>query len=179
MTFDNPYRHWTPFPIATSTFPIIAPYIGDVDTRLPENGASGETTGQVKYGTTTFNGRPAFCVDWPHVGYFFEHSDRLNDFQLNLVGRGHVSPGAFDLIFNYDQVQWETGDFDHGLDGLFGESAAVGFSSGSGAPGDPLEFPGSLQNGAFLDSNMQSGLIYGEHESGTQGSYVFPVRPGG
>jgi hypothetical protein len=125
------------------------------------------------------NGRPAFCVDWPHVGYFFEHSDRLNDFQLILVGRGDVSPGAFDIIFNYDQVEWETGDFDHGLDGLFGESAAVGFSSGSAVPGDSLEFPGSLQNGAFLDSNMQSGLIYGKHESGTQGSYVFPIRTGG
>jgi sugar lactone lactonase YvrE len=179
VTFDNPYRHWTPFPIATSTFPIIAPYIGDVDTRLPESGTGGGgTTGQVKYGSTTYGGRPAFCVDWPHVGYYYKHSDRLNDFQLLLVGRDDISPGAFDIIFNYDQVQWETGDYDHGLDGLFGESAAVGFSSGSGTPGAALEFPGSLENGAFLDANLQSGLIYGEHESGTPGSYVFPIRPG-
>ena len=45
--------------------PIIAPFFADVDTR-----GSGSDIVTYSYGNTTYNGRPAFCVDWVNVGYF-------------------------------------------------------------------------------------------------------------
>ncbi len=140
-----------------------------------EEPASG-VSGVVTYGSTTFQGRPAFCVDYPYVGYYHIHDDRRNDFQIMLVGRSDIAPGAFEIMFNYDQIQWETGDANGGHDGLGGNSAAVGYSAGNGV--DAFEMPGSRVNGAFLDSNGNSGLIYGERNSTVLGRYVFDTFAG-
>jgi hypothetical protein len=75
-------------------------------------------------------------------------------------------------MFNYDQVQWETGDANGGVDGLGGTSAAVGFSNGDGIAAHSLEFSGSHHNGAFLDSNLGSGLVNGDRGSPVPGRYV-------
>ncbi|MGH9918719.1 MAG: nidogen-like domain-containing protein [Nitrososphaerales archaeon] len=138
-----------------------------------EGGASGLMT----YGTTIFEGHEAFCVDWPYVGYYDKHTDRLNDFQLMILDRSDVGPGAFEIVFNYDQVRWETGDASGGHDGLGGESAAVGFSNGDGTPGHSLELPGSHENGPLLDSNSTTGLIHHDRGSTVLGRYVFDVFP--
>ena len=135
VTFSGPLSTYTPFAITATTPPIIAPFLADVDTRSPESGL-------VTYGTTTFQGHTAFCVDWPHVGYFAEHADKLNDFQLLLVNRSDAAAGAFDIVFNYGQVQWETGDFSGGVDGFGGTSAGAGFSDGDGDPAHFFQLSG-------------------------------------
>lgn len=167
VTFDGPLSQFTPENIVTTSHVIIAPYFADVDTR---GAGSGVTT----YGATTFGGRPAFCVTWPHVGYFGENDDKLNTFQLLLVDRGDVVPGDFDIIFNYDSIQWETGDFSGGSNGLGGHSARAGYSNGSTTS---FELPGSAVNGAFLDSSP-GGLANNSRASLERGRYIFPVRNG-
>jgi hypothetical protein len=175
VTFDGPLSTFTPFPLLDTDVPMIAPFFGDVDTR----GAGSDI---VRYGTTTFEGRPAFCVLWAGVGvgYYSGGTDRLNEFQLLLVNRSDVGAGDFDIVFNYDQVQWEAGSASGGSGGLGGSAARAGYSNGVDRA---LELPGSGLAGAFLDTNTVTGLIHnlsGQGVSGAQqlGRYVFPVRNG-
>ena len=171
VTFTGPLSTFTPFVFTATTPPIIAPFFADVDTRGPGSGL-------VTYGDTTYEGHSAFCVDWPNVGYYYAHTDKLNDFQLLLVNRSDLGSGDFDIIFNYDRIQWETGDASGGQNGFGGTSAAVGFGNGDGNPTHFYSLPGSLQNGAFLDSNILTGLIHGDHGSTIAGRYVFPIVTG-
>jgi RHS repeat-associated protein len=169
VTFDAPQSIYTPYTLMETGRVIIAPFFADVDTR---NTASLET----HYGNVTVEGHSAFCVDWVQVGYYNSKADKLNSFQLLLVDRSDVSQGAFDIEYNYDQVQWETGEASGGAGGIGGTPARVGFSNGID---HAYEAPGSGQSGAFLDSNTSTGLIYNSRASnGVQGRYVFHVRNG-
>ena len=94
-----------------------------MDTRNPDSGV-------VTFGNGSFGGRDAFGVNWIDVGYFDQHVDKTNSFQLLFVNRADTGAGNFDLIFNYDRVQWETGDSDFGDQGLGGFSARVGLPTG-------------------------------------------------
>jgi hypothetical protein len=113
----------------------------------------------------------------PYVGYYRKHTDRLNDFQLMIVDRSDVGAGDFQMIFNYDQIRWETGDANGGVDGLGGESAVAGFSNGDGTDAHSLELPGSGVNGGLLDGNSGTGLINHDRGSDVPGRYVFDVFP--
>jgi hypothetical protein len=175
VTFAEPLSTFTPFDLTTAGTPIIAPFFADVDTR-------GTGSGLVHWGNTTFAGRPAWCVLWTDVGagvgYFAGQTDKLNSFQLLLVDRSDAGPGDFDMVFNYDQIQWETGDASGGVGGLGGFSARAGFSNGSSTAPVFLELPGSAINGAFLDSNTATGLIHSSRNTLQLGRYVFAVRNG-
>ena len=111
VTFDGPLGTYTPFGLVATRTPIIAPFFADVDTR---GGA-----GQVTFGPTTFEGHSAFCVTWPGVGYFPNQVDKLNTFQLLLVERD-ANTHDFDIVFNYDSIQWESGSASGGSGGLGG-----------------------------------------------------------
>jgi putative cell wall-binding protein len=170
VTFDSPLSTFTPFQLATTARKIIAPFFADVDTRGTGSGLT-----RYGYGTTVFEGRPAFCVTWKDVGYYASETDKLNSFQLLLVDRSDLADGAFDIVMNYDKVQWETGSASDGLGGLGGNSARVGYSNGAT---QSFELPGSGTNGAFLDSNSVTGLVHGSRGSTVAGRYVFAVRGG-
>lgn len=173
VTFDGPLSEYTPFGLSGTSKQIIAPFFGDVDTR-----GTGSQPVRYGWGDTTYEGHRAFCVNWVNVGYFAAHADKLNSFQLLLVNREDSSnPGDFDIVFNYDQVQWETGDFSGGTGGLGGTSASAGFSNGTGQEGTSFQLPGSLVNGAFLDSSP-SGLANSSTDSMIPGRHVFRVRGG-
>jgi hypothetical protein len=167
VTFEAPMLTFTPFNLLTTETVIIAPFFGDVDTQ-------GEGSGVLTYGATTFGGRTTFCANWINVGYFSSRTDKLNSFQLLLVDRSDVGAGDFDIIMNYDRIQWETGNASGGVDGLGGSSARVGYSNGVDTA---FELPGSATNGAFLDSSP-GGLIHNSRDSFLNGRYVFPVRSG-
>src|SRR5208282_2454647 len=116
VTFGSALGTFTPFPLTSTNQQIIAPYFSDVETDFP-------TSGLVTYGNDTLNGRPAFGVNWPNVEYFGEGpATLLNLFQVVLVDRSDVGAGNFDIEFNYNQVQWETGDASGGTGGLGGSS---------------------------------------------------------
>jgi hypothetical protein len=174
LTFTSPLGTYTPFGLTISlgAGAIIAPFFADVDTRNPGSDL-------MKYGAGTFDGRPAFGVTWDGagVGYFFEAVDKLNIFQVLLVDRSDINVGDFDIVFNYDQIQWETGDASDGSGGLGGISAAAGYSNGTGVAGTNYQLPGSLVNGALLDGGPNA-LVSGSLNSGVDGRYVFAVRNG-
>jgi hypothetical protein len=172
VTFDDDLSTFTPFDLTSTGRQIIAPFFADVDTRNAGD--------PVTYGTGLYDGRDAFGVNWVNVDYFFSstaHSNR-NSFQLILVDRSDVSAGDFDFIFNYDQIQWETGTASSGdSDGLGGNSARVGFSNGTGDAGTFFELAGSAVNGAFLDAGANA-LISNRRNSDIDGRYVFSARGG-
>ncbi len=170
VTFDQRMSTYTPFSITATVPPIIAPFFADVDTR-----ASGSAL--VTWGTTTFGGRPALCVNWVDVGYFAGHADKTNSFQLLLVDHSNVGAGDFDIIMNYDRVDWETGDASGGIAGFGGVPVGAGYSAGDGDAAHFYEFPGSLTGSGLLDSNDQ-GLTSSARGSQQPGRYLFPIRNG-
>jgi hypothetical protein len=168
VTFGTNLATYTPFGLTTDIgTSIIAPFFADVDTRVGN---------VVTYGQGTWGARNAFGVNWINVGYFDQHIDKLNSFQLVLVDRSDVAPGDFDIIFNYDTVQWETGDASGGTNGLGGSSAHVGYSNGTGTNGTNLELPGSGVNGALLNGGPNA--LITSSSVGVPGRYLFEVRNG-
>lgn len=172
LTFNSGYGSYTPSGLGNgySGQPIIAPFFADVDTR-------GAGSGRVSYGTGTYDGRAAFAATWRNVGYFNQRTDKLNTFQVILTDRSDVAAGDFDIYFNYDAIQWESGSASGGVDGLGGNSAAAGFNAGTGNAADTyLQFTGSLVNGALVDGGASS-LAAGTN-NGVTGQYLFSVRGG-
>lgn len=140
---------------------IIAPFMGDVDTR------SGAV---VNYGTTSVDNRTAFIVNWPGVGYYTPTTigfDKLNTFQLILIDRSDIASGDFDIEFNYGSMQWDV---------TSGSAVSAGFSDGLN-PGTHYLIDGSGITGAFLDTNLTTGLIYVSN-IGIPGRFLFLARNG-
>ena len=184
VTFDQALGEYTPFDLTSTDTVIVAPFFADVDTSVDDSQPAryGQT-----FGAGVVNGRPAFGVNYINVGYYGSESTnsngeptptKLNSFQVVLVDRSDTGTGNFDIELNYDKIQWETGDASDGIDGLGGSSARAGFSNGTGDAGTFFELPGSAVNGAFLDSNTDTGLIYNSLNSNVPGRYVFQVRSG-
>jgi hypothetical protein len=180
ITFGSPLSTFTPFGLSgPTTIPIIAAYFGDVDTR-------GIGSDLLRYGSGMIGGRPAFGVTWGGVGvgYFSNRVDKLNKFQLILIERSDTGAGNFDIEFNYDQIEWETGEASGGVLGLGGSSARVGYSNGSGVPGSFFELPGSGVNGAFLDSSVGPNRLISNSLGASidrgvlAGQYTFQARNG-
>ncbi len=165
LTFGTSSSDYTPGPLANAGLPIIAPFFADVDTQ-------GAGSGLAAYGNGTFAGRQAFGATWTNVGYYSSRTDKLNTFQVILVERNDVATGAFDIYFNYGQIQWETGEASGGVNGLGGTSARAGFANGTVS----YEIPGAGTPGAYLDSGT-SPLVSGTN-NGVPGQFYFPVRNG-
>lgn len=173
VTFDDELATYTPFNLQSTNRSIIAPFFADVETTK-----YGEP---VRYGSGTVDGRNAFGVNWVDVDYYFfnepDHDDdlKLNSFQLILIDRSDIGIGDFDIEFNYDKITWEAGQASGGIEGLGGDSARVGFSNGIDTS---FELDGSAVNGAFLDDNLDTGLIHNSLNSDVDGRYRFAVRNG-
>ena len=180
LTFEGPLGDYVPFDLKTAPDPIVAPFFGDVDTR------DGSV---VRYGTSTVDGRPAFGVTWPGVGCYPRNTSKRNAFQAVLVDRSDVAAGAFDIEFNYDQIEWDPGE----LSACAGEvstrpgqardaavqtgAARAGYSDATGAPDGFAELDGSGVEDAFIDTNLATGLVHGARDSTVPGRYVFKIRP--
>jgi hypothetical protein len=175
ITLNQAEPTFTPFGLTTALGePIIAPFFADVDTR--------GNSSLVTYGTDTLCGHQVFGVDWIHVNYFLSdgsasHVDKFNDFQLILIDRSDTGAGNFDIEFNYDTINWETGDASGGTNGLGGSSAVAGYSNGTGTAGTFAQLPGSGVNGAFLDGGPNA-LNATAIDANTPGRIHFGVRNG-
>jgi len=173
VTFDAELADFTPEPLVDRNLQIIAAFWADVDTT---NVVSGLT--RYSSGGENINGHRAFGVTWKDVGYYQSQGDKLNSFQLIIIEREDTGPGNFDIELNYDRLEWETGESENpGGGGLGGNSARAGYANGVDDD-RTFELQGSGVNGAFLDSNRATGLIYGSLNSGVAGRYVFRVRNG-
>lgn len=178
LTFDAPLPDFVPFELVTARQPIVAPFFADVDTRA----------GRVaSYGRTSVDGRPAFGVTWPGVGCYDLVTHLRNAFQVVLVDRSNVAPGAFDIELNYDQIEWNAGEASQRgavvtcsppINTRVDSGAArAGYSDGSGDPAGAFELPGSGDGGAFLDRYRETGLVHNARGSTVPGRYVFEIRP--
>jgi uncharacterized repeat protein (TIGR01451 family) len=168
LTFDAALADFTPFDLFNAGRVIIAPFFADVDTSVGATAA---------YGSSTVDGHNAWGVTWPGVGCFFQNTSVLNYFQVILIDRSDVAANAFDIEFNYDQIQWDSGQLSGGdANCLNGDSAHAGYSNGTAA--NSYELPGSGVTSAFLDSNASTGLVNNSVGTTQLGRYVFSVRNG-
>src|SRR5665213_3367809 len=137
--------------------PVIAPIFTDIDTR-------GAGTTPVTYGTTTYEGHSAFCVDWVNVGHY-SMSAPYYSAQLLLVDRSDTGAGNVDAVFNFDWIGTST------------YPLTVGYAA---ANGTYFQMAGSQQTPSpFVDGNGASSLTGGTSNSGGQlGRYTFAVRGG-
>ncbi len=169
VSFGAPLSDFTPVPLGQLRQAVIAPIFADADTTA---------VGRVSYGTATVEGRPAFAATWSGVGHYDAKSDRTNTFQAVLVDRSDTGAGNFDVEFNYEQVQWEAGDFNGGIGGAGGSTARAGVTGdGAMVPGGFYELPGSGVPGAFLDTGYAA-LAGRLLNSNTPGRYVLHARDG-
>ncbi len=166
------------FNIETGGIPIIAPFFADVDTRRLGSQP-------VSYGQGILAGHRAFGVDWIHVPYFHGNPapalDKFDSIQLILIDRSDTGPGNFDIEFNYDTIQWETGDADGGQNGLGGRSALAGASVGFAVGDDQIRhtflLQGSGSPGSFIDGGPFA-LASNSLHALTPGRYHFLFRNG-
>ena len=162
ITFNSQSGQFTPDAITGSRAPIIAAYFADVDTRgahVPEG------SNLTYYDLDTAN--HILTVTWDLVGYFSNHVDKLNNFQIRLIGT--QVPGDFDIEFRYERLQWTTGDASGGANGLGGTPARAGYSAGNSE--DFFELPESGDQNSMLDLVSRSNV-------GIAGLFVFQVRSG-
>lgn len=165
ISFDFPLYDFTPqvFPISTSA--MIAPYWGDVDTRN-RDGLSTQLQNNV-YLASTSN---SVVVTWDTVGYFSNHNDKQNTFQLVLTDRSAQSghSGDFDIEFRYGRLEWTTGDASGGVNGYGGYSAVAGWNAGPASAINSFALAGSGTANVLQ-------LINGTN-TGQAGVYRFEVR---
>ena len=179
ITFGAPLATYTPTDLTSFDNPIVAPFSADVDTR-------GASSALVNFGTGTLNGQKVFVVNWPGVGCYNQNSSVLDNFQLILIDRADRGTGPlgddFDMEFNFNSIQWDTGQASGGdgncQNGPAGNTAFVGYSNGTTTPGDSFTLPGSGVPQSFLDSSSSTGLIYNDLNSTTLGRYLFTVNAG-
>lgn len=168
ITFDGGHYNYTPFDLSTTTYPIIAPFFADVWTLNDPLAADPSNPKTVTWGSYTENGHAVWCATFDGVGssgvgYYYQGYDRRDAFQVLLIDRADRQAGDFDIVFNYDRIEWESGDASGGVGGLagpYGYSARAGYAAHN--PSDPTSFYelwGSGIAGSFLDPNG-SGLIH-------------------
>jgi hypothetical protein len=161
VTFDKQLSTYSPVGLAAAGVKIIAPFWADVDTRNPASAV-------VQYGTNVVDGNNAFGANWVNVGYYAYHADALLSCQLVIIDRSDIAPGDFDMEFNYDRVEWQWGDVS------VGDPPRAGFSDGV----TDIELSGSGVNGAFMDTNTVTGLVYNSLNTPVLGRYLIFFRNG-
>ncbi|AKJ02973.1 HYR domain-containing protein [Archangium gephyra] len=147
----------------------IAAFYADIDPRNPD-------AGDVTYGQTTYAGHRAFCVNWggeKGVGSspWWYRPNLRNKIQLILVHREDRGPHDFDIIMNYDQVQWDESYSYYRTAST--RPTWVGFT------GLPQAVPGSgIPPPSVLVDGKPHALTAGSVGSPVLGRYIFEIRNG-
>jgi len=123
ISFGTAYSIFSPVPFPSSTYTMIAPFWGDVDTEAPI------TSGGVVYYQMT---PTHLIVQWDSVGVF-DHTGQINTFQLIITnGIDSILPAGNNISFCYGEMQWACGDASGGTAGFGGSPATVGINKGDG-----------------------------------------------
>lgn len=160
ITFRSPLSSFTPTAFPGAPQPMIAPYWADVDTRAAGSGVLWYTAPNPN----------SFIATWDNVGYFGNRDDKLNSFQL-ILSRDPATDtfGTFTTEFRYEQLQWTTGDFSGGTNGLGGTPAVAGYDDGINA--NWFALPGSRTGDVLNLTNLSN--------TGTPGQFKFRFSTGG
>ena len=109
-------------------------------------------------------------VTWYDVGYYSQHTDKVDAFQLQLIGLGD---GNFDIVFRYDDITWTTGDASGGSGGLGGTPARIGYSAGDGNLSHYFELSPLSGTNSVVDVDTDAG-----NQPNNPGVYLFQVLNG-
>lgn len=177
ISFGESYSTFssTGFPI--NEFPMFAAFWADVDTRPA---ASGKVYYRVEANRVV--------VTWHKVGYYSNHTNLQNTFQIifsdstdPLIGIGN------NIAFSYADMQWTTGDASGGSGGFGGVPATVGLNKGNGIEyaligrfdhaGTDYNGPGGSPSGvSYLDNQLfvfsAQGMALAPFFTGIPGSVV-------
>jgi PKD repeat protein len=177
VTFGSPRPEFHFDDLSADTAnPMIAPFLADVDTRDVVHSRP------VTYGVSA--DQKVFCADWPGVGAYNNHGDKLDKFRLLLIDRSADpgnAPGDFDIVMDYDSINWDTAD---AKAPNVAAVARAGFSDGTSTSNHSYQLPGSGTPGAFGDQGPHSlaehSLVtHDQHVTSQQGGrYIFAVRGG-
>ncbi|SER04088.1 calcium-binding protein [Thalassovita taeanensis] len=115
LSFVSPLPTYPTADNVQITQDVIAPFWGDVDTRLDGEGAeSGGIWVDIDTGTDTVT------ITWDDVGVYRRNATVSNTFQLQLIDQGG---GDFDIVFRYEHIGWTIGS------GLLDTGAQAGLAS--------------------------------------------------
>ncbi len=165
VSFSGPLSDFTPslFPISRAA--MIAPFWADVDTRNQTDNLP------VPFMNNVYLANPdnkTVVVTWDTVGYYNQHNDKQNTFQLVLKDQSATTgrSGDFDMEFRYGQLQWTTGDASQGNNGFGGLAAVAGWNAGA-----------QTNSYSLIGSGTQNVLgLVNDNNTGTDGVWRFLVR---
>lgn len=168
VSFGTSYGTFSASAFPSASYVMVAPFWGDVDTR---------GTGSVYYKITP----TAIYINWVAVGYFSQHTDKTNTFQLILSDGNDPFIGVGNNVaFCYEDMQWTTGDASSGSNGFGGIPATVGSNRGNGI--DFVQFgqfdqAGNTYDGPFGNPDGIDWLDYATFKFNTcvSGSNVAPI----
>ncbi len=121
VSFGGPYGTYTASGFPVGGFPMLAPFWADVDTRAGLGGVYFKMTAT------------SVIVIWDSTGYFYEHGDLRNTFELIFTdGTDPVIGVGNNVAFSYATMQWTTGDASGGSGGFGGTASTVGVNKGDG-----------------------------------------------
>jgi len=160
ISFNQGLYNYAFSSLSYSASTVIAPFFGDVNT--------GYYGSPVTYGNLIYDGHQAFAVNWVDVAPYGGSittgtSASRNSFQVILVERSDVKTGDFDIVFNFDSIQWQN------------SNAYGGSFFGYGADGNYYGYTTNSNQLLTLNSNQ---LPYNSINSNVAGRYVFEVRNG-
>lgn len=149
----------TGFPNGPAGVNMIAPFWSDGESMVASGGL---TYGKIyidMYATS-------IIISWDSLGYFNNHVDKLNSFQLVLTdGLDPILPPGKNVGFRYKKMQWTTGDASGGTNGFPttqpGTPATVGVNQGNGVDYylvGRFGLPGSNYDGPLGNSDGVSWL---------------------
>ncbi len=145
VSFNTPFATYSGVSFPSTNFEMVAPFWGDVDTRI----SGGVAAGEVYYKITP----TAIYVNWVDVGYYNMQSDKRNTFQLILTdGNDPILEPGQNVAFCYKTMEWTTGSASGGTNGFGGTPSTVGANKGDGI--DFIQFgrfdtAGSSYDGPF------------------------------
>ncbi|MEM8693491.1 MAG: nidogen-like domain-containing protein [Pseudomonadota bacterium] len=121
ISFGQPF---TPYVTSSSANPgvdLLAPFWGDVDTRLDGEGAE---SGQIWIDLNAVGN--VLTVTWENAGVYRRNAEDTNTFQAQLFDRGN---GAFDVVYRYETIDWTIGTAENDA----GARAGIATTDGQGA----------------------------------------------
>jgi hypothetical protein len=128
LSFGSLFSTFTASGFPVNNFPMVAPFWGDVDTGDKNDPV--DKPGHVWYKFINSN---TLAVTWDDVGYFNEHDDKKNTFQVAISDGSNDDMGlGNNICFSYGDMQWTTGDASGGAGGFGGVPATVGANRGNG-----------------------------------------------
>jgi gliding motility-associated-like protein len=157
ISFGTAYSTFSGTSFPSNNFVMIAPFWGDVDTRIDANGIAG---GEIWYKVTP----TALIVNWVDVGYYNIENDKRNTFQLIITdGTDPLISNGNNVAFCYKDMQWTTGAASGGVNGFGGTAATVGANLGNGI--DFIQFgrfdtAGTIYDGPYSNDDGVSWLDY-------------------